>query len=124
MIDTSSLKEKIEANLSQIITDLRTIAILEPETGDWVVAPDTDGLRETDENSEADSFEETEERRATLAELETSYRDGMRALAKIAGGTFGVCEICNASVEEDRLAFLPTARTCKAHLDDERTLTL
>ena len=123
MTDTNH-KAALEAALAQVTTELKTIAILEPETGDWVVRPDADGLRETDENSEADSFEETDERQATLADLETTYRNINRALQKIEGGNFGLCEICNAAIEADRLAFLPAARTCKEHRDDERTLPL
>ena len=124
MIDTVALKTKLEAELTQVTADLKTIAVLEPGTGDWIVAPDADGLGEADDNSEADSFEETDERQATLTELETTYRNINRALQKIENGAFGVCEVCSASIEEDRLTFLPTARTCKEHRDDERTLSL
>jgi RNA polymerase-binding transcription factor DksA len=123
MIDTTTFKATLEAELSRITTDLSSIATLEPESGDWVVHPEV-AQAETDENSEADAYEETEERQAILGELETAYRNIKRALEKINNDTFGVCEICGLDIEPERLEFLPTARTCKAHRDDERTLSL
>jgi DnaK suppressor protein len=43
--------------------------------------------------------------RAYLGELE-------RAQDRIADGTYGVCEQCGAAIPGERLAALPTARTC------------
>ena len=65
-----------------------------------------------------------EERRATLSALETEYRDIKRALQKIADGNYGTCEICGEPIEEDRLNFKPTARTCTKHMNDESQLPL
>jgi RNA polymerase-binding transcription factor DksA len=124
MTDTTIFKSKLEASLAQIIADLNTIATKNEQTGDWVAIPNTDELGETDENSEADAVESWNERRATLSQLETLYQNTIRALEKISHGTFGTCEICNVTIETDRLDFLPTARTCKNHLDEERTLAL
>jgi RNA polymerase-binding transcription factor DksA len=109
--------------LTLVETDLTSIAKKDETTGDWVVTPDTDMI-EADENSEADAYEGTEERQATLGELEVTYRNVVRALEKIDSGTFGTCEICNELIESDRLEVLPAARTCKAHRDEEQSLTL
>jgi RNA polymerase-binding transcription factor DksA len=123
MTDTTILKERLEAELTRITTDLSSIATLEPDTGDWVIQPEA-AAPETDENSEADAYEETEGRQAVLAELETAYRNVKRALLKMETTNFGMCEICGTEIETERLEFLPTARTCKEHRDDERTLPL
>ncbi len=117
-------KTKLQAALTQIETDLSSIAIKDETTGDWVTRPDTSELGESDENYEADAVEETSARDATVAELETTYRNIVRALENIDAGTYGTCEICAAPIESDRLDFAPAARTCKAHRDDERTLAL
>jgi RNA polymerase-binding transcription factor DksA len=110
--------------LHRIIGELKDIAHHNTETDDWEAIPDQTQSGEADPNSEADIAEEWEERRATVAALETEYRDIKRALAKIAAGTYGLCEISGESIEPDRLAIKPTARTCKAHMNDEAMLPL
>ena len=124
MTDITILKKKLEAELARVTSDLEAIATLNEVTGDWVAIPDAQELQEADMNSEADAVEEWNERRATLSQLETMYQNTKRALGKIEANNFGTCEVCQAPIEDDRLDFIPTARTCKAHRDDERTLSL
>jgi RNA polymerase-binding transcription factor DksA len=123
-MDTNNIKASLQALLARTTEDLEQFAIQNPETGDWEVRPDQSGLTETDENSAADAAEESEERQSTLAELETTFRHINLALQKIESGTYGACELCLAPIEAERLSFLPTARTCATHRDDERTLPL
>lgn len=124
MLDASALKAELEAERARLITDLKTIAWQNKDTGDWEALPDSTELSEADENSEADGVEEWNERRATVAALETTYRDTERALEKLALGTYGTCEVCTAKIEPERLEALPTARTCMEHFDEEETLSL
>ena len=124
MIDTKIYKEKLETKLEQIVTDLKEIAVQNEATGDWVAKPDVGVTGNADENINADSTEEWNERRATIAKLETMYRNHTRALEKIAAGTYGLCEITNNPIEVDRLDANPAARTCKAHLEEEEKLPL
>ena len=124
MIDHTTLKTTLEETLLRVTKDLEQIATLDEHTGDWVAVPDTTELSEADENSEADGVEEWNQRQATLSQLETLYRNAKRALSKITEGTFGRCEVCNEAIEPERLSAIPTARTCKNHMDDERTLSL
>jgi RNA polymerase-binding transcription factor DksA len=79
---------------------------------------------DSDSNNIADFGEEADERIATLAELETRYRNVVRALEKIEAGTFGLCEISGEPIEEARLNANPAARTCVAHREDEYDLPL
>ncbi|MBP9842928.1 MAG: TraR/DksA C4-type zinc finger protein [Candidatus Pacebacteria bacterium] len=123
-MSNSEYKELLEVELVRLISELETIATLEKTTGDWTAVPDATEQSEADSNSEADGVEEWQERQATVTQLETLYQNTKRALAKIEAGIFGLCEICQNHIEEDRLRAIPTARTCKAHLNDERTLTL
>lgn len=53
--------------------------------------------------------------------LEQRYKNVTDALAKIESddGSYGVCEISGETIEEDRLAANPAARTCKAHMEQE-----
>ncbi len=124
MTDTTDLKIKLEAELLQVTADLEAIASFNEITSDWIAVPDAQELQEADMNSEADAVEEWNERRATLSQLETTYQNTKRALNKIEAGTFGACEICQVLIEEDRISFLSTARTCKEHRDDELMLAL
>ena len=43
-----------------------------------------------------------------------AMRDIQSALAKIAQGTFGVCEICGDNISEKRLMVSPSSRLCVA----------
>jgi DnaK suppressor protein len=124
MIDLTTLKATLEETLLRVTKDLENIAVLDEHTGDWVAIPDTSEPSDADENSEADGVEEWNERQATLSQLETLYRNTKRALSKITEGTFGTCEVCTETIESERLSVMPTARTCKNHMDDERSLSL
>jgi RNA polymerase-binding transcription factor DksA len=124
MLSYRKEEERLTADLARITAELSAIARHNPTTDDWEAVPDIAELSEADQNTEADTVEEWNERRATLASLEIEYRDIKRALAKIAAGTYGVCEIAGEPIEPERLAFKPTARTCQAHLNEEHTLPL
>ncbi len=109
---------------TQLENELSTIAVFDKKTGDWEVRMDDVITAESDENEVADFGEEADDRIATLAELETRYRNVVRALAKIEAGTFGICEISGEPIEPERLEANPAARTCIAHREDEYDLPL
>jgi RNA polymerase-binding transcription factor DksA len=123
-MSTPEQKAYFEEELIRLTKELSHIAVYEESTGDWVAVPDSEELKEIDSNAEADGVEEWNERRATLAQLEMLYHNTKHALEKIALGTYGICEICQQPIEADRLAVIPIARTCKTHMNDERTLAL
>lgn len=114
----------LQEKLTHITSELEQIAHFHSETGDWEAIPDQSTAQEADDNSEADAFEEHEKRQSMVSELEITYRNTTRALEKIKVGTYGLCEICSEPIAPERLTFLPTARTCTTHLDDERSLSL
>jgi len=123
MTDTTQYKKILESQLTQITTDLQELGIHNPKIKeDWVAIPDEVIDAEPDENIASDRREDWQERRGTLATLETRYNNINRALEKIENGTYGVCEICGEPIEEDRLGANPAARTNKAHINDEAQL--
>jgi len=124
MNEQSEHQGKLEILRLEVVAELETIAFRNEASGDWEAKADTTEQAETDENSEADAAEELATRTAVVAELETTHRNIERALQKIPLGTYGLCEVCNAPIAPSRLNFLPSARTCSLHLDDERTLPL
>lgn len=89
---------------------------------DWVATPDEPSDTEPDENLAADRSEAWIERRGEMAALETRYNNVVRALEKIEQGTYGTCEICHATIEAERLAANPAARTCITHIPEEAQL--
>ncbi len=124
MPDLTSYQKILETKLATITTELEAIAHRTPASDDWEAVPEKVEFGDSDPDLEADVAEEWNERRATVASLETEYRDLKRALAKITAGTFGLCEISGLPIEADRLSIKPTARTCKAHLGEEVNLPL
>lgn len=119
-----NLKEQLEKDLVTVIAELQSIGYQNTETGDWEVKLQTEELQSADENTEADAIESWHEDRAVLAALEVTYRNIKRALEKIEQGTYGICEICGTTIADARLEFLPTARTCQTHMDEEETLEM
>jgi len=123
-MNIESYKQKLVTLARQLHDELSAIAIENSATHDWEAIIDHSYTDDADENMQADAAEDAASRLAILADLEIRYRNVMRALEKIECGTYGICEISGYTIEEDRLAANPAARTCIAHKDDEATLPL
>ncbi len=122
-VNTEQYKERLETMLAELTEELKTLGIHNPEVPeDWQALPADVETSQADPNVGADRVEDWEERRATLAELETRYNNLNRALKKIEAGTFGVCELGGEEIEADRLDANPAARTCKTHINNEADL--
>lgn len=115
------MKQRLTEEQTLLEAELATIGQKSATTpGDWVATPaPMDG---TEPDEVADKIEQFEENTALLKQLEIRLSDIKLALTKIEQGTFGVCEISGEPIEEDRLEANPSARTCKAHMDDEEAL--
>ena len=122
MIETTKYQTKLEELLENVTHELRSIAT-EDVNGDWIAVPEGDA-ETADPNNLADHTEDWNERRATIAHLETRYRNIKHALKKIEMGEYGKCEICGDEIEEDRLEANPAARTSKAHMNQEDQLPM
>jgi len=122
-LDTAKYKTQLEAELSELTTELETIGIRNPENpSDWIERSNDLEAASADPNDVADRTEEYDERRATVAVLETRYNNLNRALKKIEMGTYGICEVSGEEIESARLEANPAARTCEAHMDGETNL--
>ncbi len=125
---TPQALEKYQTHLLQIkdslINELETIAIYHPETDDWEVRINDEHDTEADDSLQGDQSEAADERVATLALLETRYRNVVRALNKITDGTYGICEFSGHPIEPERLEANPAARTCIADREREEELPL
>ncbi len=58
--------------------------------------------------------------RSQLSAVTSQTRDHLQeveaALARVADGTYGVCEVCHRPIDPARLEVRPTARTCVRHV--------
>jgi RNA polymerase-binding transcription factor DksA len=91
------------------------------------VSGNQDGLWDTEKKESVDaadkedvalSIEKYEEDQGTVRKLETQLHGVVSALEKIEQGTYGICETSGLPIEEDRLLANPSAKTCKAHMND------
>ncbi len=119
---TGHFKKRLTDELHKLEGELKDLGWQNPETGDWeATGGDIDGSA-TESDELADRQEEYGENRAEIEEIEIHWRNVKRALQKIEEGTFGICEISGDDIEEDRLEVNPSARTCKAHMEEEGEL--
>ncbi len=117
-MNTEQLKAKLEAEKNVLEKELAGLGIFDAKRNDWEATPVVGGItEEPDENDKADQFEEFEERSATLSVLETRINAVNRALEKMSKGNYGMCEVCNKAIEDDRLQANPAASTCTEHMD-------
>ncbi len=124
MENTQKYQEILKAQLHTVTTELNDIAVLDPESNDWIIKTADLDHTEADENNLADAAEEADERVAIIAELENRYHLITLALNKLLVGTYGRCEISGEPIEVDRLDANPAARTCIHHMETEYTLPL
>ena len=118
-MEIEKYKIALETEFKKLNEEMQELGVKNPEVkGDWVERADDLDTVSSDLNDVADRTEEYDERRATLATLEGRYNDVRHALKKIADGNYGICEVSQEPIEEDRLEANPAARTCKAHMNE------
>ncbi len=111
------MRKKLEEEKVILINELKEIGVVvDAETGDWEAVPEKQ-MPTADDNDLADKFESYEERSDMLKTLETRFREITSALAKMDSSGFGICEVCRAPIESDRMEANPAAGTCKAHMN-------
>lgn len=115
-------KKRLLDELQRVENELKNLGWQDPETGDWEATGGDIDHSATESDELADRQEEYGENRAEIDEIEIHWRNIKRALRKIEEGTFGICEISGDEIEEDRLEVSPSARTCKAHMEEEGEL--
>lgn len=74
------------------------------------------GSEEDDQAAEVATYED---RLSIDRDLEKELQDVDRALAAIEAGTYGVCSVCQLEIDAERLRALPTAFTCKQHMNED-----
>lgn len=119
-METNKYKKKLEEELIVLEGELKTVGIQNPDNpSDWVAVQPEENISPADENEVADTIDDYETNTAVLKDLEIRYNNVKLALDKIEKGAYGMCEINNHPISEDRLEANPAARTCKEHMDTD-----
>jgi len=115
-LDIQKYKKILEAKLEGLEKEVAEIS-----------SKESDGTREgiqteinedtADGGEVATSMENYELNKSIASSLEEELIQVRDALDKIEAGTYGVCEVCQAEIEEDRLDANPEAKTCKLHIE-------
>ncbi len=105
-LDTSKAEETLKKERAQLVHQLAELGAA--ETGDLDVDLDFGG-------SFADAAAVTAERTEVLGvveSLKSQVDDIDRALAHLAAGKYGICNICGEDIDPDRLEFRPASILC------------
>lgn len=119
MTDTTKFKGLLAEEKARLEMELRNVAHKNPDVeGDWdPSAPDLNNPS-ADPNDVADSLTAFETNAAIEVELEARLLEVETALNRIEIGSYGVCRICKAPIEEKRLEANPAASTCIEHREE------
>ena len=115
--DTQIYKEKLLAEKSKLETELGTIGVQNPNnSSDWEGKETKLDTDEADEGEVAFAEQEMITNSALVGQLEIQLTNVNDALKKIELGTYGLCEMDNEPIEEERLVANPSAKTCMEHM--------
>lgn len=119
----TQLTERLRNEQKLLEEELSKLGARNPANpSDWVPTKPEGEEFGADKNDNADIIEEMHENNATLNELEGRLNNVLRALDKIAAGTYGICEVSGEEIELERLEANPAARTSIAHMSEEQAL--
>ncbi|MCU1602783.1 MAG: conjugal transfer protein TraR [Frankiales bacterium] len=97
----------LRADLEQVVRESdATIALLNAEAAE----EDQDIVE--DDAAEAADFTESDREEALVDAAEARRTEALEALARMDGGTYGVCVDCGTQIPEARLEFRPEAARC------------
>ena len=112
-MNTSDAREKLTVELQAVE---RALNELGPRTeSGWEASVGDIDTSATEADEVADRIEETEERQDEVATLSVRREEIVAALLALDNGTYGVCRVCGAPIEEERLMANPAALTCITH---------
>lgn len=103
-------EEKLIEEKKVLIEEITTLGTIKVSEGDYDAKAET-GIDTAESMALADMFEVEQTKDAVLDQLENRLMDVERALAKIASGVYGICEVSGSQIEEARLEANPAART-------------
>jgi DnaK suppressor protein len=115
-LDIQKHKNDLEIKLKKLEEEILEVAEKESNST-WEPIETEMGEDTADRVDVSESIENYESNASITSDLEKSIIDIKDALEKIESGTYGICEVCQEPIEEDRLDVEPEARTCKVHMN-------
>jgi DnaK suppressor protein len=112
----SYYKKRLEEERKLVENQLRSLGQKDEVTGEWTADSGDIDQSATEPDELADRMEQQEENADEIAALQPRLQDINDALEKIETGAYGVCEVGDEPIEEERLEVNPAARTCMKHL--------
>ncbi len=120
MINTQKYKGKLEEELEVVEGELSKVGVQDPNNpSNWVPKMPEENISTADKNDVADTIDDVQTNNAIVNDLEVRYNNIKLALDKIEKGTYGICEVEEKEISEERLDANPSARTCKEHLKED-----
>ncbi len=118
-METKYYKEELEKEQTLLEEELDSVGIRDSNNSDnWIAKQPEENISPADENEVADTIDDYESNTAILKDLKIRYKNVKIALEKIKKGTYGICEVNNHPISEERLKVIPSARTCKNHFNE------
>lgn len=119
-IDTTAFKKLLEEEKIRLEEELASVGTKNPDAaGDWNISYPNMNISPSAEDEVADQEEEYENRAPMELGLETQLQEVVAAIGRIEQGTYGLCEVDQAPIDEERLRANPSARTCVLHAGDQ-----
>jgi DnaK suppressor protein len=103
---------RLEADRDQTLR--RLAALTDDYAGVVAASRDSNADDEHDPEGATIAFERSQVD-ALVRKAREHLADIDAALAKVAAGTYGLCEVCGEPIPDGRLEARPTARTCVEH---------
>lgn len=109
-------EQALRKELLLLEAELKTVGRINPEnSNDWEPVSGDLNIDTAEAEERAGEITDFEDRSAIEFTLEEKYNKVKAALERIASGTYGLCKVCGAAIEEARLTANPSAETCIAH---------
>ncbi len=117
-MDTKKYAKLLEEERAKLEEELLNISIKNPKIeGDWIPIANPNSDRSA--GSEDQVVKDYQSNIVLTEILEARYQDILKAIKKIKNGTYGICEVTDKKISEERLDANPAARTCKDHLEKD-----
>ncbi|MEI7719712.1 MAG: TraR/DksA C4-type zinc finger protein [bacterium] len=115
----AQFKKRLEEELKLVEGELSSLGKQDPKNpNEWDATSSDIDQSATESDEIADREEQLEENKGEIDALEPQRENILKALEKIEQGTYSTCDVCGEEIEEERLEANPSARTCKAHMEE------
>ena len=118
-MELNTQKERLLKEKEELLNELKKISVKDDQS-EYTAKEVIDNLDDVDDlEDKALELAEFDNNFTLTVELQSQLAMVEDALEKIEKGEYGKCEICGKEIEEKRLMVLPSATTCREHMEIE-----